>query len=105
MSSRSAVVAIRIGLHARPAANFVRRVEASGLDVQIGRPGGPKVNASSMVLVMSLDIHSGEEVVLTAKGYGAEAVLDDLVNFLSQSAPPEFLPATGAGLRGTAEAV
>lgn len=54
----------KAGLHARPAALFVKAVLSSGTTVHIGRPGGEPVDARSIVSVLSLDIRPGEEVVL-----------------------------------------
>lgn len=53
------------GLHARPAAVFVKAVIDSGHGVSIGRPDDESlVDARSMVSVLGLDIQPGEAVVL-----------------------------------------
>ena len=82
MSSRTATVASSVGLHARPAALFVKKVTAAGIPVTVGREGGKTVNAASMLAVMALGAKCGEEVILTADGDGADEVLADLVAFL-----------------------
>lgn len=56
----------KAGLHARPAAVFVKAVQDSGQDVRIGRPGGSLADARSIVSVLALDIQPGEAVVLSA---------------------------------------
>jgi len=84
MASRIAVVASAVGLHARPATLFVQAVTESGLPVKVGRPGIASVDARSVLMVMSLGVKGGEEVVLTADGDGADEVLDGLVELLAQ---------------------
>lgn len=83
MATRSVTIASSVGLHARPASVFVEAVGESGLDVEIGRPGEDAVDAGSILGVMALGAKHGEEVVLTAEGADAEAVLDRLVELLS----------------------
>ena len=39
MATRSVIIASSVGLHARPASIFVQAANATGLDVEIGRPG------------------------------------------------------------------
>lgn len=82
MTSRTATIASSVGLHARPAALFVKKVTEAGIPVTIGKEGGKTVNAASMLAVMALGAKHGEEVVLTADGEGADEVLADLVRFL-----------------------
>lgn len=82
MPSRTATIASTVGLHARPATLFTKKVSATGISVTIGKEGGKSVNAASMLAVMALGAKCGQEVVLTADGNGAEEILDDLVAFL-----------------------
>lgn len=83
MATRTVTIASSVGLHARPAALFVEAASGSGLDVEIGRPGQDAVDATSILGVMALGATHGEEVVLTASGDGADAVLDQLVTLLA----------------------
>ena len=61
---RNAVVQATIGLHARPAALFVRAVHDTGLPVTISKDGRPGVDARSLLEVMTEDFHCGCEVEL-----------------------------------------
>jgi len=61
---RNAVVQASIGLHARPAALFVRAVLETGLPVTISRDGRPAVDARSLLEVMTEDFQYGCEVQL-----------------------------------------
>lgn len=81
MSSRTAIIASAVGLHARPATLFTKKVAATGIPVTVAK-GAKSVNAASMLAVMALGAKCGEEVVLTAEGEGAEEILVDLVAFL-----------------------
>lgn len=83
MATRTVRIASSVGLHARPAALFVQAANATGLDIEIGRPGADPVDASSILGVMSLGAAHDDEVVLTAEGDDAEEALDSLVALLS----------------------
>ena len=61
---RNAIVKAAIGLHARPAALFVRAVHETGLPVTISKDGRPGVDARSLLEVMTEDFHCGCTVEL-----------------------------------------
>lgn len=84
MSSRTAIIASTVGLHARPATVFSRKVKASGIPIFVGRPGGTTVDGSSVLAVMMLGIRCGEEVVLTTTAAKSEKILDELVALLEE---------------------
>ena len=85
MAQATATVPEGVILHARPAALFVQAVSKAPMDVSIGRPGDEPVNAKSILAVMGLAAQSGEEVVLTAEGDGAEQVVADLAAVIEAS--------------------
>ncbi|MEZ0163771.1 HPr family phosphocarrier protein [Kineococcus sp. LSe6-4] len=82
MSIRTATVASRVGLHARPASLFVQAAAATGLPVTIAVGDGDPVDARSILMVMGLGAQHGDRVTLTADGEGAEAALDSLVELV-----------------------
>ena len=82
MARRVARIASSAGLHARPAAVFVRAASQAPVPVTVCRAGGEAVPASSILAVMGLGIGSGEPVVLEAEGDAAEVVLDQLAFLL-----------------------
>lgn len=65
MPVHKAVVSASIGLHARPAAMFVRAVTDTGLPVSIRKAGDPGVDARSLLEVMTADFEFGCEVELS----------------------------------------
>ncbi len=83
MAQRSAVVASRVGLHARPAALFARAASEAGIPVTIAKDGSGAVDAASVLAVMTLGAQHGDEVTLTAEGEDAERVLEELVTLLT----------------------
>jgi phosphocarrier protein HPr len=89
MSQRTVTIASSVGLHARPAMLFVQAATATGLPVHISKTGQEPVDARSILGVMALGAKHGEEVLLTADGDGADAVLDDLVALLSRDLDAE----------------
>ncbi|MEC5191320.1 phosphocarrier protein HPr [Arthrobacter sp. MP_M7] len=69
---RTAIVQAPVGLHARPAALFVRAVQATGLPVIIRKAGRPGVDARSLLEVMTEDFSCGCKVELAVPP-GAES--------------------------------
>lgn len=65
MPSQKAVVTASEGLHARPAALFVRAVNDTGLPVTISKAGTAGVDATSLLQVMIADFPHGCEVELS----------------------------------------
>ena len=89
---RKAIVSAAIGLHARPAAVFVRAVTETGLPVTIRKDGIDAVDARSLLEVMTADFNFGCEVELAVKESAlpagrslgeAEAALSGLVALLA----------------------
>jgi phosphocarrier protein HPr len=81
---RTAVVGSPVGLHARPAAVFVKAAAAAPIPVTIRKKHGIAVNAASILSIMTLGVSHGDEVVLAADGDRADAVLDALTDLLEQ---------------------
>ncbi|ACU76938.1 Phosphotransferase system, phosphocarrier protein HPr [Catenulispora acidiphila DSM 44928] len=82
MPQRTVTVASKVGLHARPAAVFVKKASELPVPVTLAKDGGKPVNAKSMLAVMSLDVRGGERVTLAADGEGAAAAVDELAELL-----------------------
>jgi phosphotransferase system HPr (HPr) family protein len=82
------------GLHARPAALFVRTAGgfASDISVRNVTRGGDPVNAKSILAVLTLGVSSGHEIEIAARGGDAEAAIDGL-RALVESGIGEGLPA------------
>ncbi|MBX9717485.1 MAG: HPr family phosphocarrier protein [Microbacteriaceae bacterium] len=83
MAERTLAVASAHGLHARPAALFVKAVTDSGCTVELQK-GERTINAASILGVVSLGIEHGDEVTLRVEGEGADAVLETLAAFLEK---------------------
>ena len=85
MTERTATVASRVGLHARPAAIFAEAAGDLPVEVTIaaeGEPADEAMDASSILSLMSLGAKHGDKVVLRAEGEGADEALDSLVKIL-----------------------
>lgn len=75
MPTQKAVVTAPAGLHARPAAVFVRAVTDTGLPVTISKAGAATVDARSLLQVMTADFAQGCEVELSVSETGLEDAL------------------------------
>jgi phosphocarrier protein len=66
------------GLHARPAKIFARAAAAQPADVSVEKDGR-RVNAKSVLSLLTLDCHQGDEITISTDGEGADAALAELV--------------------------
>ena len=89
MAERTAIVASTVGLHARPAAVFVKAAGEQPAKVRIRKGDGEPVDAASILSIMTLGVEHGDEVVLSAEGDGADASLDALVTLLERDLDAE----------------
>jgi len=81
--SREITVLNKLGLHARPAAEFVRR--ASGFRSQIWIvKNGERFSAASLIDVMRANLECGATAILEAKGVDAEIALEKLATLLPE---------------------
>jgi len=80
MPERTAVVASRIGLHARPASLVSLAAAGTGVPMQIAAHGR-SVNAASILGILSLDVSHGDEVVVSADD---PAAVDKLIELLER---------------------
>ncbi|MHA7271380.1 HPr family phosphocarrier protein [Arthrobacter sp. HLT1-20] len=81
MIERTATIASRVGLHARPAALFAEAAAEFDLEITISLDGEP-ADAASILSLMSLGAAHGDVVVLRAEGLGADEALERLVRIL-----------------------
>ncbi len=83
---RTAIIASRAGLHARPASVFASAASSLTLDVMIrlaGQPEAEAIPAGSILSVMTLGAAHGDEIILNAEGGPeAESALQVLVELL-----------------------
>lgn len=80
---KKVVVQLQTGLHARPAAYFVQEANKYSAQVFIEKDGR-KVNAKSIMGVMSLAVAKGTEIVISADGIDAEQAVEALAAIVSK---------------------
>jgi phosphocarrier protein len=85
VEQRTVAIGSDSGLHARPAALFVKAAAAQPVPVTIRIGDGKAVPARSMLSVLSLGAKKGTEVTLEADGDEAAAAVDDLAAMLARN--------------------
>ncbi|MHB9863695.1 HPr family phosphocarrier protein [Streptomyces sp. YIM S03343] len=83
MPERIATVLCSQGLHARPAAAFARAAAETSHRITIRRADGNPVSGSSTLMLMSLGLKEGEEVILASEDEAAGPALDQLAALLT----------------------
>lgn len=78
MPSRIVALPNPSGLHARPAKVFASAAADAPGKVTVSK-GEREVNAASVLSVLTLDCHQGDEITIHVEGDGADSTLDDLV--------------------------
>ena len=81
MPEKTVVLPNPSGLHARPAKVFAKAAARSDGEVTVAKDGRV-VNAKSVLSVLTLDCHHGDEITITVDGDDAESTLDELVGLV-----------------------
>jgi catabolite repression HPr-like protein len=85
MVEKKVEVGLRTGLQARPAALFVQEANKFNADIFLEKDG-KKVNAKSIMGLMSLAVSTGSSVTLIAEGHDEEAAVEALTAFVQKEA-------------------
>ncbi|MBO4897559.1 MAG: HPr family phosphocarrier protein [Clostridia bacterium] len=82
MISKDVTVKNQVGLHARPATFFIQKANEYKSSVWVEK-NERKVNAKSLLGVLSLGITKGTEIKLIADGTDEEEAVDGLIELIS----------------------
>ncbi|MFP5333252.1 MAG: HPr family phosphocarrier protein [Acidimicrobiia bacterium] len=76
-----------VGLHARPAATFVKLAKTFQSDITIANltRGSDPVDAKSLVKIFKAAVASGHEIRITAEGADAQQAVDALVGLIESN--------------------
>lgn len=72
------------GLHARPAAAFVKKAKQFNSEIVVIK-GKREANAKSSMKIMTLAAKKGDKITIRAEGGDAQEAIDSLVNFISRN--------------------
>lgn len=81
MPERTVTLPNPSGLHARPAKVFAKAAAESPAEVRVAK-GDREVNAKSVLSVLTLDCHQGDQIVIRVEGDGAEDTLGRLAGLI-----------------------
>ncbi len=82
MTTRTVEIKNSIGLHAAPASFFIQEACSFQSSIWVEK-GDRKVNAKSLLGLLSMGIRQGEEITLIADGADESAALDGLADLLN----------------------
>ena len=82
MISKYVTVQNQVGLHARPATFFIQKANNFKSSIWVSKDER-KVNAKSLLGVLSLGIVKGTTITITADGKDEEEAIDALVDLIS----------------------
>jgi phosphocarrier protein len=75
--AKEVVIQNRLGLHARPAAMFVREANRHRCEIHVEKDG-ETINGKSIMGLMMLAAGMGSKIVIHVSGQGADEALDSL---------------------------
>ncbi|OES46144.1 HPr family phosphocarrier protein [Domibacillus iocasae] len=77
MAEKTVQVQLKSGLQARPAALFVQEATRFNSEIFLEKDG-KKINAKSIMGIMSIALSNGEEVTISAEGRDSEEAVDTM---------------------------
>lgn len=81
MVSKDTVVVDKMGLHMRPANNFISAMSKYKSDITIVFEGN-KINGKSIMNIMAACIKYGSHITIICDGEDEQAMLDEAVNLI-----------------------
>lgn len=84
MYMKNAVVNNQVGLHARPATFFIQKANEFKCSIWVEKDER-KVNAKSLLGVLSLGVIKGGDITIIADGDGEEKAVDSLVELIESN--------------------
>lgn len=84
MYTKEVTVQNQVGLHARPATFFIQKANEYKASIWVERESR-KVNAKSLLGVLSLGIQRGMQITLTADGADEEAAVKALAELVNSN--------------------
>lgn len=81
---KSVEVQLETGLQARPAAQFVQEANRFTADIFLEKDG-KRINAKSIMGLMSIAVTKGETIALIAEGPDEEEAITSLVSFITSA--------------------
>ena len=82
MYSKEALVSNQVGLHARPATFFIQKANEFKSSIWVEKDNR-KVNAKSLLGVLSLGITKGVNITIIAEGNDEEIAVNSLIELIS----------------------
>ena len=84
MTKRTVTIALASGLEARPIAMLVQLASSYESSIYV-QSDNKKVNAKSIMGMMTLHLPAGEQVIITADGVDEEKAINDIERYLSNN--------------------
>jgi phosphocarrier protein HPr len=83
LAQREVRIINKLGLHARPAAQFVKRVRSFRSEICVVK-SGKRYSAASLIDILRANLDCGSTAILEAHGVDADDALDELEELLAE---------------------
>lgn len=82
MVNKTVVIINETGIHARPAGEFVSKAKNFVSNISL-ESNGQKINAKSIIKLLSLGLKKGSEVTIIAEGDDENQAIEELSTYLA----------------------
>ena len=84
MYSRNVLIQNQVGLYARPATFFIQKANEFKSSIWVEKDGR-RVNAKSLLGVLSLGVTKGSQVMIVAEGADEEIAVNSLIELIDKN--------------------
>lgn len=84
MKEKEVTIVPEEGLHARPAAEFVKAAKSYNSDIKVSKDGN-EANAKSSLSLMSLGAKQGDKLTIRAEGEDEEEAAEALAELITEA--------------------
>ena len=87
MYEKTVRIKSKLGLHARPAAQFVKLAASYGANILVENltKGTNPVNAKSLISILSINVVQDDEIRITAEGENEQEALEALQDLIERN--------------------
>lgn len=74
-------IASKMGIHARPASQIIALAQKHACDIFLIKDGRT-YNARSIMNILSMGMRHGEEILISAEGFGSEIAIEEMATLI-----------------------
>lgn len=89
MAKEEILIDLKIGIHGRPAALLVQKINSYPQNIVTISKNGKSTNGKSLMGLLSLSISQGNTITIEVTGENDTVVLRDIINLIKETLPKQ----------------